>query len=804
MLLTTPPHPHTHTGDLANPPPALASLCLMNHWVSWKWQYNGKGWTKPPFRSADPSRLAANNDPSSWSTRAAAVSAVLASKADGVGFVLTNTEFGAVDLDKCRDSETGEIDPWAQTILDAVPSAYREITVSGTGLRVLGIAAGPETHRRFTVPGRKGAGIEVYRRATRFITVSGRELGHCVELPNIDKLIDDIVGQYDVTDQKKRGEQKPTNGGGNGIDDIDHLIQYGAPEGYRSEAFARVVWSLAGQGLSQDEIEKDLSRYPDGIGAKYGSRLKREIERCFRKRQDNKSGASNTSSHSWADPDWSIIDDRRGELPGFPVEVFTPDWQEWLLRAAHGAGVRPEHVAIPLLGVASSLIGMARRVRASRSWSEPMTLWTCIVADSGDRKTPGLLVTTRALDLIEQNNSSVNSAKRLAHETKVQRAKEIQKKWKEERQAALDANPPKEPPRMPIDAIDPGNFIEARLYATDPTIERLAALLQARPRGMMLIRDELSGLFANMSRYSGGSDRPFWLEAFNGGRHVVERVKGSIVVDRLLVGVIGSFQPDKLSRAFAGDEDGMYGRFLYAWPLAPDYRPLTNEVSEVEPELVNALTALIRLPSEDEEGVFATQPIWLSPEAVVEFEEFRKWVDRIKRGLDGRERQWFGKGETMVLRLAGVLAYMAWAIALGTSANGLDGINGALEPKTVDEKFITDAIRLWRDFFWPHARAAMRQIGLSDRHKNARRVLKWLKANSEVREISVKDVRRDALAQSLDAEQTERLLGNLVAAGWLKPKATEQTGGRPLHRWSVNPILYGDAESAGNAESPLF
>jgi len=36
---------------------------------------------------------------------------------------------------------------------------------------------------------------------------------------------------------------------------------------------------------------------------------------------------------------------------------------------------------------------------------------------------------------------------------------------------------------MPLNAVDPGNFIEPRFYATDPTIERLAALLQARSRG---------------------------------------------------------------------------------------------------------------------------------------------------------------------------------------------------------------------------------------------------------------------------------------------------------------------------------
>jgi hypothetical protein len=413
------------------------------------------------------------------------------------------------------------------------------------------------------------------------------------------------------------------------------------------------------------------------------------------------------------------------------------------------------------------------------------------------------MVSVRALDLIEKNNSTDTSKKRLTHETKVQKAKEIQKKWKDEREAALKANPPKEPPIMPVDAIDPGNFIEPRLYATDPTIERLAPLLQARPRGMMLIRDELSGLFANMARYSSGSDRPFWLEAFNGGRHVVERVAGSIVVDHLLVGVIGSFQPDKLARAFDGDEDGMYGRFLYAWPLAPEYRPLTNEAAEVEPELQSALTALIRLPSEDEGGVFAAQAIWLSEDAIAEFEEFRKWVDRTKRELDGHERHWFVKGETMVLRLAGVLAYMAWAIALGTpSANGLDSITGSLEPKIIDKKFMTDAIRFLRDFCWPHARAAMRQIGLSDRHKNARRVLRWIKARAK-ETVSRDDIREGALGKKLDAAQTQALLDGLEKSGWVKSE-TIKTAGRPKLRWRVNPRLIAGAvlESLESPESP--
>jgi hypothetical protein len=500
-------------------------------------------------------------------------------------------------------------------------------------------------------------------------------------------------------------------------------------------------------------------------------------------------GPPRPDAHGWGDPDWTLLDERRGELPDFPVDVLTPAWQKWLLRACHGAGVRPEHVAVPLIGVASSLIGTARRVRASTSWSEPMTLWVCVVADSGDRKTPGLNVTRRALDLIAKNNSAATSAKRFAHATLVQKAKELKKQWKQDRAAALKASPPREPPPLPTEAIDPGNFIEPLLYATDSTIERLAALHQARPRGMVLIRDELAGLFANMSRYSGGTDRPFWLEAWNGGRHIVERVSGSIVIEHLLVGVIGCLQPDKLARLFAGDEDGMYGRFIYAWPSAPDYRPLTNEAAEVEPELQNALTALIHLPSETVDGAFAPQTVCLSEGAVAEFEEFRKWNDKTKRALDGHERQWLVKGETMVLRLAGTLAYMAWAISLATpTSNGISALTSCLEPKTIDAQFMTDAIRLWREFFWPHARAALRQIASSDRHKDKRRALRWIKAQGKT-EVSIEDIRREALGQKLDAEQTQVLLDGLEKAGWMK-KDTTKTGGRAKHRWKINPKMF--------------
>ena len=155
--------------------------------------------------------------------------------------------------------------------------------------------------------------------------------------------------------------------------------------------------------------------------------------------------------------------------------------------------------------------------------------------------------------------------------------------------------------------------------------------------------------------------------------------------------------------------------------------------------------------------------------------------------MDGREREWWAKSPAHVLRMAGTLCYLAWAMI------------GGPEPQRIDVDHVQAAIRLIRDYFWPHSRAALRQIGLNERHANARRVLRWIRAHNK-HEISLKDVRREALSQSLDADQTQVLLVALVKAGWLR-ETTTPTAGRPIRRWEVNPKLFSNAESAESAES---
>src|SRR5262249_20473045 len=162
-----------------------------------------------------------------------AVAAVAAGNADGIGYMLKDSNIGAIDLDHCVDQESTKLEPWAEQLCGEANGAYQEITVSGGGLRIIGTASGPETHRRFNFD-RRAAGIELYRNTARYITISGWQIGQCAELPPLDAFIDMLfarhsgqaAGGLDFNDAEPQASP-----------DYDDLIQNGAPEGERSELF---------------------------------------------------------------------------------------------------------------------------------------------------------------------------------------------------------------------------------------------------------------------------------------------------------------------------------------------------------------------------------------------------------------------------------------------------------------------------------------------------------------------------------------------------------------------------------------
>jgi hypothetical protein len=290
------PKPQTHNGDLRHLPPALASLCQQKCWVVWKWEWrktkDGGKWTKPP-RQARNYKLAEVNDPSTWASYEEAVEAYSRYGAgprvmNGIGFVLTGADIGALDLDHCVDPVTGAMAPWAAELDGDCNGCYREITVSGTGLRIIGTASGGEVHRRFKIDD-NGAGLEIYRHTARYITISGREFEQqCSELPSIDGLIDTLLTRYEGSNGHTGKFDFNAAGTQSKSIDYEDIIRNGAPNGDRSELFQSCVNHLAAKGMTLEEIIEELARYPNGIGSKYAGRLQQETERSYRKRESTR------------------------------------------------------------------------------------------------------------------------------------------------------------------------------------------------------------------------------------------------------------------------------------------------------------------------------------------------------------------------------------------------------------------------------------------------------------------------------------------------------------------------------------
>ena len=109
-----------------------------------------------------------------------------------------------------------------------------------------------------------------------------------------------------------------------------------------------------------------------------------------------------TASSELQEPSIAVLHRTALPTPKLPTAAFGPFWGEWMSRAAAGANAAIDYVAMPLLAVASALLGNARWVTAWIGWSEPPNLWLAGVGDPSSGKTPGAAPVIRdALSRVE-------------------------------------------------------------------------------------------------------------------------------------------------------------------------------------------------------------------------------------------------------------------------------------------------------------------------------------------------------------------------------------------------------------------
>ncbi|MCK6484403.1 MAG: DUF3987 domain-containing protein [Phycisphaerae bacterium] len=247
----------------------------------------------------------------------------------------------------------------------------------------------------------------------------------------------------------------------------------------------------------------------------------------------------------------------------FPLDALPEPMRQMVQETAVATSTDPAYAALACLVTATSCIGNRVAAVVRDGWMEAAVLWGCLVGRSGTMKSPVLrLVARGAVELYKQNRTEYQS--RLAeHASAVQRYAVELAEWK--RQQRGKGAPVTDPP------VEPEAPREKRLLVSDVTVEKLGALLEANPLGLLIVRDEVAALLGSFDRYANGrGDMPAYLSFHDAHSVVIDRKNeaGTLFVERAAVSILGGVQPAVLRRVFGEREreSGLLARFLLVNP----------------------------------------------------------------------------------------------------------------------------------------------------------------------------------------------------------------------------------------------
>lgn len=365
--------------------PTLADLASAPRWVVWRTEpQRGTGRiTKVP---KDPHTLrdAASTRPETWGTREVAEAAHHRLPASqhgpgGVGLILgewsDGYSVGGVDLDSCRDPETGDLEAWACDVLTLLDS-YAEVSPSGTGVKAFFLMApgAVSTLRKamllepdgFGRSFKRGNGkdhppaIEAHLGGRYYAVTDDRLPDAATELRHVaTDTLRELLGTVGPAFAKSRGDEaRPDRSAG--------AFRLACQMRAEGKSFADYVAAL--------DADPDLAAWKRDKGkAQDGRELRRAWERAGK-------------AETWPAPDLGLATADTAPAPTLNITLFPGKWQPWIMGAAERAGAPADYVACALLATVGATLGNARWGSPWDGWQHPPIVWiACIGTPSAGR-----------------------------------------------------------------------------------------------------------------------------------------------------------------------------------------------------------------------------------------------------------------------------------------------------------------------------------------------------------------------------------------------------------------------------------
>jgi putative DNA primase/helicase len=221
-------------------------------WICWRLEPKGEG-EKPdkvPYNPVN-GKKAMSNNPATWGSFQQAVKAMEKFGFSGLGFVFSKVNsYVGVDIDNCRNPETGELTAEAQDIVDKL-SSYTEISPSGKGIHIIVKGELPKSGRK-----NSRTSVEMYE-SGRYFTMTGNRLpGTPSEVAERTEALQEVHSKY-ILGQRKKGS-KARDKKGVSVPLSDEAVLQKAKVAQNGEEFA-LLWEGNWQERYDSQSEADLA-----------------------------------------------------------------------------------------------------------------------------------------------------------------------------------------------------------------------------------------------------------------------------------------------------------------------------------------------------------------------------------------------------------------------------------------------------------------------------------------------------------------------------------------------------------------
>ena len=330
-----------------------------------------------------------------------------------------------------------------------------------------------------------------------------------------------------------------------------------------------------------------------------------------------------------------------------------------------------------------------------------------------------------------------------------------------------------------------------RLFKTNETSIQSMTLLQVQnERGILVFRDELTGLLAKWDTEQGSDDRAYFLEGWNGdGSYTDVKIgRGLTEAPNICISLVGGIQPDKLARyqyqASKGNNDGLVQRLqLAVWPDEPEdwvYIDIKPNKAE-EQRAYNIMKVLAELDFTQYGAIKAEndkRPFFRFDEAGQEI--FIQWLTELQTVKFKQEEnplmvEHFGKYRSLMPSLA--LIFHCIDIA-DTKVTG--GVTAKSAQLAVD----------WCKYLESHARRIYAMTA-SPEHETAVKLSEKIKKKCLPSPFTAKNIYSKHWHGLTDKLEIEEACNILIEENWLKmqKKPKPPTGRPPLPEYSINPFF---------------